>query len=166
MKNLFLITLLVSSFVACKSPEHELALGDQMPAFTIGDELSSEQLKGKHTLIAFFTTWCPACQEELPFLELLYVNAKDSTNCNFILISREESPAIIDSVWAEFGYTMPAYCDEDRSVFNAFASRGVPRTYLFSPQGVLLHKTLGFDEENFDELLETFFDALENNNQE
>ena len=74
MKRLFFIlaALLVSLQMSAqndKPARAELALGSDMPSFTIESsvygKITSADLKGKVVLINLFATWCPPCQKEL-----------------------------------------------------------------------------------------------------
>ncbi|MGL4364238.1 MAG: TlpA family protein disulfide reductase [Bacteroidales bacterium] len=165
MKKLFIIGLLAGLVFSCKSKEisKELSLGEKMPEFSFNEKLNSVQLKGKYTLITFFATWCPPCQKKLPHFEELYKTYKEHPNLNFVFVAREQTPAKVDSVWAELGYTMPVHCDEKKEVFTRFASKGIPRSYLFSPDGTLIHKVVGFNLEEHDAFVVVLKEALKQN---
>ncbi|GFZ33844.1 hypothetical protein CSC2_43700 [Clostridium zeae] len=43
-----------------------------------GKEVSLSDLKGKNIFINFWATWCPYCVQEMPEIEKLYQETKNS----------------------------------------------------------------------------------------
>ena len=143
-------------------------VGDRIPAFSVEmvdngqrSVFSSEQLSGP-TMIVFFHTGCSDCQRELPLVEAWYqsqqVGADASqrqnqpearlrlsesgfdywTNCNVLAIAREESAETIKAFWQEHSLTLPYSPQSDRSIYNLFATKYIPRAYLCSSEGIVL----------------------------
>ena len=51
-----------------------------------GKELSLSDLKGKKVFLNFWATWCPPCKAEMPEIEKLYQETKDS---NLVIVAVE-----------------------------------------------------------------------------
>lgn len=114
-------------------------VGDPLPAFTImmndGSMLSTADLKGKPSLIVFFSTTCPDCQRELPIINARYLAHGNDTT--FVAISREEGPDAVAAYWQSNGITLPFSAQTDRAVYSLFAKKGIPRTYISDSNGIV-----------------------------
>ncbi|MDD2571117.1 MAG: TlpA disulfide reductase family protein [Bacteroidales bacterium] len=142
-----------------------LKLGEDMPEFTIlsleGKELSSEELYGKVVLINFFATWCPPCKRELPELEKeVWTKYKDREDFVLMIISREEVSGKVLEFVKENKYAMPFYLDPKREVYNLFATKNIPRNYLFDKQGRLMLHSMGFKQSEFDTMVSEIEELL------
>lgn len=136
------------SLVSCTMTDEEdeiqpsdniVNVGDALPAFTVlmndGQSLSSSQLRGKPSLIVFFSTSCPDCQRELPLLNARYLaHGMDTT---FVAISREEGWESVSSYWQQQGLSLPVSAQSDRTVYSLFAKKGIPRIYISDAQGII-----------------------------
>ncbi|MCL2102884.1 MAG: TlpA family protein disulfide reductase [Syntrophorhabdaceae bacterium] len=76
MIAVFAVVILLSR--GCSSDHKQ---SSNAPLFTLkdthGKEYFSSQLMGKAAVINFFTTWCPACIEEIPGFISVYENYKE-----------------------------------------------------------------------------------------
>lgn len=107
-------------------------VGDPLPTFSIsmsdGSTLTTSDLKGKPSLIVFFSTSCPDCQRELPLLNERYLAHGNDTT--FVAISREQGLESVSSYWQLHGLSIPFSAQSDRAVYSLFAKKGIPRTYI------------------------------------
>ncbi len=66
-----------------RNPDH-LAVGSQVPAFTVtdldGSELSTDSLRGQPFVLEFWGTWCEGCIEELPQLHAAFASTLGLAN--------------------------------------------------------------------------------------
>ena len=136
MKRVLHILLLVLSLSSCikeKQKGADLTVGDRIPDFTVEvsdrTTLTGALLREGVSLIMFFTTECPDCQETLPVVQTLY-NEYIGHGVKFALISREQSEDSISSYWLSQGFTMPYSAQSDRAVYELFAPSRVPRVYI------------------------------------
>lgn len=133
-----------------EEPSNTLNAGDKVPAFSVtlldGQVFSSESLPGKTGVIVFFNTSCPDCRRELPQVQLAYettFECDQPEEAVFVCIAREEGAASVAAYWAKNAFTLPCAPQTDRSVYNLFASSGIPRIYITKPDGTI-HTT--FDD--------------------
>ncbi|MDR2414009.1 MAG: TlpA family protein disulfide reductase [Odoribacteraceae bacterium] len=108
-------------------------VGDEIPEFTASDgttTLSKSDLAGKKTLLVLFASTCGDCREALPVIEAAWTLLKDHPGAVVAAISRGETAGVVREYWEEARFTMPYYLDEDRAIFNKFASAYTPRVYL------------------------------------
>lgn len=106
---------------------------------------SPEGFAGRTTLLLFFATWCPDCQAELPVIDAVWQTVAGEPGYDVVAISRggaegryEQSPDILSRYWKDHDLRMPWYLDGDRSVFDRFASAGIPRVYIVNAEGVVV----------------------------
>lgn len=122
-----------------EEPEEYLSIGDKIPSFSLmlsnGDSLSSNDLLGRSTYIVLFTTQCADCRAELPIIDAFYREHSKRHGFNMLCIAREETQEQIETFWREKNLTMPYAPQNDRKVFNLFASQGVPRIYIYNEEG-------------------------------
>ena len=168
MKRIFIMSyFLIAFFLLGKAQDttSQVEVGDQMPAFTIaldgGAEIVSSQFEGKVILIAFFATWCPPCQQELAeFEKVLWPTYKDNKDFALVVIGREHSEAELIKYNEKKGFTFPLYPDKNRKIYDAFASKFIPRTYLIDKSGKIVFKTQGFNEKEFTRIQRVIDNAL------
>lgn len=146
MKNIFLPILLTLSLVSCSMMEEgkqetidKIKVGDVLPAFAItmhdGTVVHSGDLRGKPALIVLFNTTCGDCQRELPGLNARYL--KHGADTTFVAISRAQADAEVADYWEREGLSIPFSAQEDRRVYELFASVGIPRIYITDANGVV-----------------------------
>lgn len=141
---IFLTGILSYSCVSDDEPDEDpVQIGSTIPEFTVtltdGTSISSGNLRGSRSMIVFFYTLCPDCQAELPEIQKVYdaVGCEPGTHpdgkTQLLCISREENKASVEDYWQSTGFTMPVSAQDDRQIFELFASRTVPRIYVVSP---------------------------------
>lgn len=114
----------------------ELQIGDSIPGFIIemnnGEIITTQDLKGRCAVIAFFHTGCPDCQAELPILQKL----QDECDLDFqlICISRAETSASILDYWKTHHLSLPFSAQPDCALFERFAASRIPRIYISDKQ--------------------------------
>lgn len=133
------LSMATSGCVLDREPEGgSLQVGDKVPDFTIimndGSVVTSGSLAGHKSVIIFFHTECKDCRRELPRLQKAM---EANPDISFICIAREEIEEQIEEFWQQNGLTLPYSAQTDRKVFELFASIGIPRVYLISPELII-----------------------------
>ena len=142
----------------------EIKVGDNLPSFQVtmnnGDVISNETLQGNISVIVFFHTSCPDCQEILPIIQQLY-DEYQSKEVQFVLISRECDAEEIQTYWDSKGLSLPYSAQEDRTIFNLFASTRIPRIYIADKDSMVRY-IFTDDPQNptYDELKESLVSLL------
>jgi peroxiredoxin len=99
--------------------------------------------RGKWVLVNYWATWCPPCREELPELEVFYVNHKDKDavvlGVAMERIKKERLQKFVDEQFLSYPILMtkPAASTELGRV------PGLPTSYLIDPQGELAARQVG-----------------------
>lgn len=151
--------LLYLLLTGCSSIEDDetkerVAVGDRVPLFSVemvkdGERstFSTAQLTGE-TVIVFFNTTCPDCQRDLPKLNQYYLKHKVDEGFQMVAISREEGEEDVAAYWKDNGLQIPYSAQNDRHIYELFASSIIPRIYFVSAQGVVTRIFI----ERFDEV--------------
>ena len=130
---LLICTLLLSvSCIKDPSAGTDLSVGDTLPDFHVtmndGSSVSDEDLRKGVSLIMFFHTTCPDCQNTLPIMQTIYNEYREYVS--FALISREEESPSVENYWVKNGFTMPYSAQPTREIYELFARTRVPRVYI------------------------------------
>ena len=139
----------------------DLKVGDRLPDFEVvmndGTVVTDEILSESVSVIMFFHTSCPDCQQVLPQMQLVY-DEYASKGVEFALISREESGAGIESFWKEKGLEMPYSAQKDRKIYEKFAATRIPRVYVNEKGGIIRYVFTDDPNPSYDDISS----ALEN----
>ena len=143
MKKLAVLISSLFIFSGCileKNDGAEVKVGDTLPEFEVvmmdGTVVTGSSLKGNVSVLMFFHTSCPDCQQELPYVQTMYEEYA-SKGVKFTLISRECSREEIEVYWKENGLNLPYSEQNDRAVYNLFASSRIPRIYISDENGTV-----------------------------
>ena len=109
--------------------------------------------KGKLVFINFFATWCPPCREELSHVQQQVIDRFAGEEFVFLPISRGEERAAVEAFRAKTGYAFPMGLDTDETIYKRYATRFIPRNFLIDRTGRVVKATVGYDDEEFAELL-------------
>lgn len=151
--------LLCLLLTGCSSIEDDetkerVVVGDRVPLFSVemvkdGERstFSTAQLTGE-TVIVFFNTTCPDCQRDLPKLNQYYLKHKADEGFQMVAISREEGEEDVAAYWKDKGLQIPYSAQNDRRIYELFASSVIPRIYFVSAQGIVTRVFI----ERFDEI--------------
>lgn len=138
-----------------------LSPGDPFPGVEIesveGDDIITW---GSETIILlnFFIVPCKHCKKMLEYLqEQIWPDFQESGG-HFLSIGREHSKKEVKEFRDEGNYLIPFAADPDRSIYNQFAQKKVPRNYLFDDKGKLVYQTRGFDLDQLSTLGKIFND--------
>lgn len=121
--------------------------GDAVPPFVVaapdGTIFNSSSFVGKRSLLLLFASWCPACQDELPYIEEVWQHFRDDADVLVVPLSRNEEAAAVEAYWQENSFEMPVFLDPGRVIFDKFANQTVPRIYLIDSSGVVSEMWVG-----------------------
>ena len=119
------------SLIGQTAPELDIEKYLQAPE----GEKSLSALKGKVVVLEFWATWCAPCVAEIPHLNQLSEEFHDK-QVQFISITDEDEDVIAPFLKRQ---EMKSWIglDTDRSAFEAYGVRGIPRTFLIDPKGII-----------------------------
>lgn len=138
--TILMAMLLLTSCVKDKRDDTEtpVGVGDKIPTLSVvtsdGTVVDNNSLRGKPSLICFFRTTCPDCQQEFPTLQRIY---DDFKSVQVILISVGQENAPIAEYWSANNLTLPYSAQQDKTIAQTFGVSSIPQVYVCSADGVV-----------------------------
>ena len=133
--------------------------GETAPDFTVelvhGSQLSLKELRGKVVLLNFWATWCPPCREELKHVQKQIIDRFAGEEFVFLPISRGEAAKTVKAFLQKNGYKFPAGLDPEQAIYKRYASNFIPRNFVIDKQGKIAYLSVGYDEKEFAEFIDT-----------
>lgn len=116
-----------------------LKIGEVVPEIDVTDiagrELTADVLKGKQTLVAFWSTGCGHCANMLPELRE-WDSSKGDGEPNLIIFSDGD-----EEMLKEFGLRSPVVLDEGHRTAGTLGMWGTPSAILVNEDGVIITET-------------------------
>ena len=139
--------------------------GNMAPDFTVemvdGSSVTLGDLKGNVVLLNFWATWCPPCRQELARVQSDVIDRFAGLDFVFLPISRGETHQTVAAFREKTGYTFPMGLDPSQTVYDRYASNYIPRNFLIDRNGKVVLASVGYDPEEFDEMIKTIEKTLE-----
>ena len=107
-----------------------------------GKELSLSDLKGKKVFLNFWATWCPPCKAEMPEIEKLYQETKDS-DLVIVAIEIGEPLDTVKSFIDTNNYNFKVLSDPDQIVAAQYNIASLPTSYFIDVDGNIISKHSG-----------------------
>ncbi len=105
--------------------------------FTLADDSTVQlsDLQGKKVLLNFWATWCGPCKAEMPDMQALQVSYPD--DLVVLAVNQRETVDRIVPFAEELGLTFTLVADEDGTIGDAYAARGLPTSYFINRDGTV-----------------------------
>ncbi|MHB1392180.1 MAG: TlpA disulfide reductase family protein [Clostridia bacterium] len=107
-----------------------------------GNKVTLSQLKGKKVFLNFWATWCPPCKAEMPHIEKLYQETKDSDLVILAVNVGEDKKTVQDFI-AKNKYNFPVLLDVKGEVSQLYQVSGIPTSYFIDTNGFLNDSVTG-----------------------
>ncbi len=119
-----------------------LSPGDPAPRFALkdidGNVVSLDQFKGKTVVLAFWSTWCSRCEEELTFLRDTFGGRRDVAVVLVNQDSEKSFPAERVRAYREkLGITFPVLIDEGLSLWEHYGISALPTSVVIGRNGLV-----------------------------
>ena len=141
----------------------ELVVGDRLPDFEVvmndGSVVDDDILSEGVSVVMFFHTSCPDCQQALPRMQQIY-DEYISKGVYFAFISREEGVVDIESYFKEKGLKLPYSAQNDRKVYEQFAQTRIPRIYICEKGGIIRYIFTDDPVPSYDQLKSSIEDII------
>jgi DsbE subfamily thiol:disulfide oxidoreductase len=98
--------------------------------------------RGQVVVLNFWASWCLPCTEEMPDLETLYQEYKDS-GLVIIGVNVNESEMTAANFVRETGITFPIVLDAEGRTATQFGVSGLPVTFLLDKNGQIVYRHNG-----------------------
>lgn len=120
--------------------------GDKAPLFSAtlldGTVVSLADYQGEYVMLILFSHTCPDCKTLLDDLhsgDLFadYLTWSDDMAMTVLAVGRDATTTQLQEYCSKNGYTVDMIADNNRAIFNLYATTYVPRVYIIDPQGVI-----------------------------
>lgn len=138
--------------------------GYPAPEFTFRDldykEVSLSDYKGSVVLLNIWSTTCPPCVEEVPYLENLFRQMKDVDGFHLLTIvsNRGEDENAVKPFMEKNGLHFHTLIDTKKIAWRKYKLTGWPETFLMDKEGIIIEKYIGPRNWDSPEFVEKFKD--------
>jgi thiol-disulfide isomerase/thioredoxin len=122
------------------APAFSLAL--LSPAEDEAERVSMDDLRGRPTVLSFWTSWCPYCQRQTPLLVEAYHRYVDE-GVQFIGVNVKEESAVVMPYVQTHQISYPIGMDRSGQIASDYLVRGFPTTYFLDAAGVVVARHVG-----------------------
>lgn len=158
--------------IGCISDGHETSdettlvkVGDTAPDFTAQlypeGEVTLSSLRGKVVLLTLWDPECPDCQKEMSVAQSLIIDHFEGKEFHYLPVARGQNYDSIKSFCEQNGYTFPIGLDPKREIYNLYASKFVPRSFIIDQKGVIRSSDVEYETEHINEIVATIDRLLE-----
>ena len=113
----------------------------ELPALSSG-EIALSQLQGQVVLINFWATWCKPCEAEMPAMERLYTQLRNS-DFELLAVAVDVDKATVERFRDRLALTFPILLDPEQRVSNEYQTTGFPESLLIDRRGRVVERYVG-----------------------
>jgi peroxiredoxin len=108
-----------------------------------GNQVSLSDYRGKKNVyLNFWATWCPPCKAEMPDIEKLYQQTKNS-NLVILAVNAGEPRDTVKSFMKKSKYNFKALVDSDGTVSDIYSVISIPRSIFIDKNGYIKASRIG-----------------------
>ena len=101
-----------------------------------GNKVSLSDFKGKKVFLNFWATWCPPCKAEMPDIEKLYQETRD-TGLVILAVNVGENKETVKDFITNNKYSFPVLLDVKGEISQLYQVTGIPTSYFIDTEGYL-----------------------------
>jgi peroxiredoxin len=107
-----------------------------------GKEISLNDYKGKKIFLNFWASWCGPCQKEMPDIQKLYEETKNS-NLIILAVNLGDDKYTVEKFIENNKYTFPVLINEDTSVADKYNVVSIPTSFFIDENGNIVYTHTG-----------------------
>ena len=142
------ITFAMALLYGCDSKKGPtLRKGSPLPSISLPDtggntlEIPGD-IKGKLTVILFWSQGCHYCKKEMPFIEPLYAKYR-TRGFSFVAVHMGPGMEAATQMKADMGLSFPLVVDEKATLRKLYGIVSVPTMFVLDENGLISEKVLG-----------------------
>jgi peroxiredoxin len=118
-----------------------------------GQDYKLSDYKDKQAVVlAFWTTWCPYCRQELRSLNAMYPQLQKE-GIEVLAIDVQEPGFKVESFAQKIGLTIKVLLDFDAKVAKDYSVMGVPTFFLVNKRGNIVYEGNHFPKDKYQKLI-------------
>ena len=160
------VSLVVLILTVCTVfPVFAVEEGEDAPAFVLTDldrnyVFSKKMYGNEWILVDFYATWCENCNEELPHVEDLYAEFGDRGFNVLLMATDAEGLDVVVPFFNQKPTTLQILIDKYQKASGAFGVEALPSMFLIDLDGKVAMKTVGFHEEDIENIRQILSENL------
>ncbi|MBN4049359.1 redoxin domain-containing protein [Clostridium estertheticum] len=107
-----------------------------------GKEVSLSDFKGKKVFLNFWASWCPPCKAEMPDIEKLYGQTKDS-DLVILAVNIGDAKTTAKSFIDNNKYNFTVLLDSDQSIATKYNIVAIPTSFFINKEGNIVSTIKG-----------------------
>lgn len=132
--------------------------GSTAPNFQLetleGKTVELEDYRGQGVFLNFWGTYCPPCEEEMPYMDNQYQVFKDR-GVEILAVDVGESNLAVERFVSRHDLSYPILMDREQDVLDLYGIGPLPTTLLIDKEGTVVHiNTGGMTEETIQQYME------------
>ena len=130
------------------SPTVKSSETDKIPAQNFkledlnGKKVSLSDFKGKKVFLNFWASWCPPCKGEMPDIEKLQIETKD-TDLVILAVNMGEDSTTAKSFMEKNKYSFTVLLDSDQSIAAKYNISAIPTSFFIDKKGNIVYSIQG-----------------------
>lgn len=134
---------------------------EKAPDFTLsdaeGNSFTLSEKEGQPVVLCFFTTGCHFCQMEVPYLNTIYQEYKDTHGLLVVGIAIGESQDEVQNFIDTYGVEYPVLLDSQEEVADIYGIFAVPHLFFINREGYIEEDHRGLMEQS---VLESYIQEI------
>jgi thiol-disulfide isomerase/thioredoxin len=103
----------------------------------------------KPTVLLFFTSWCPYCNEDAPKVVSLYEKYKNELNLYGINLQNRDTPDDLQAYVDKYNIQYPVLLDQESSLYKKYGAPGFPTLILLDKKGKVTKRIVGSTDRDY-----------------
>jgi len=137
------ILLVAGISTSCnKDKDKEVAAPDFTLQTVDGQTVTLSELRGEPVMLTFWSTNCPACKVQEPFIQEFYERWSDKA-LKLLTVNTGDHPLAVQQYLASNNVNFPVLMDANREVARSYGLPGVPVTIFIDARGYITAYKIG-----------------------
>lgn len=140
-------------------------IGDKAPDFSTQlyptGNVKLSALQGNVVLLTFWDPTCPTCRNEIAVVEQRIIEHFMGQEFHYLPIARGQDYDTIKDFFLTNGYSFPVGIDPKREIYNLYATKYVPRSFILDRQGIIRHIFVEYELEELSTIVSSIEKMLE-----